>query len=750
MCGIAGFARFDGTRLSGDREVAILRKLAQQIAHRGPDDEQIYFWTNVGFIFRRLSIVDPEGGRQPLFSEDQTVALICNGEVFNHQELRNHFARDHRFGSGSDCEVIPYLYKRMGMAHLVHLNGIFAFALLDKAKRKLYLCRDRLGVKPLYYFKNDTLLVFGSEVKSVLAHPGVASKFDWAAALTFRNRMHYPHPTHGLTSFFEGINYLSAGSFLEIDLTSGECREQVYWDAASAAANSADAALDRPAYIRRYNELLHDAVRGQLMADVDCGIFLSGGIDSVAVAHFASKYKAIPTFSVLSQSTLSNGDAPSAHAAAKAFGLPNHMVLYDWRKLDVTPSIWRTILWKVETPIAGAEQFYKYLLHAFAKQRVPGLKVMLLGSGSDEFNGGYSKSVFNSQENPSWRTFEQVLEGHERDSILQQSGIWSGYADVRLGGDPLISQDFLAEVARLQRYQTPWYGYRDMYRRLLQMYQLWHEDRTSAANGIEARVPFLDHRLVELTYAVPPELHCDLFWDKTILREGLEGDLADDLRRRPKTPFFIGEDLRYTRRLLFNLLCSDNCALVEEAIDESSRSAGVVSKDVLWRLFKALPSDPEFTNVDLVLDVVNMGLLASMAKAPPASESSNDRLPVAEITIDNWAVWSQRFGLSLVQRLPALNRDSVVRFADGIRLVKSETGDPRLTDEGGYYILRNNDLEFSLEPFLEPWVRFLRLVNGVRQVKEILETADLAEGAIWKHLEEAVEYDVLRIVPNTP
>ena len=102
MCGIAGFARFDGTRLSGDREVAILRKLAQQIAHRGPDDEQIYFWTNVGFIFRRLSIVDPEGGRQPLFSEDQTVALICNGEIFNHQELRNRFARDHRFGSGSD------------------------------------------------------------------------------------------------------------------------------------------------------------------------------------------------------------------------------------------------------------------------------------------------------------------------------------------------------------------------------------------------------------------------------------------------------------------------------------------------------------------------------------------------------------------------------------------------------------------------------------------------------------------------
>ena len=242
------------------------------------------------------------------------------------------------------------------------------------------------------------------------------------------------------------------------------------------------------------------------MADVDCGIFLSGGIDSVAVAHFASKYKAIPTFSVLSQSTLSNGDAPSAHAAAKAFGLPNHMVLYDWRKLDVTPSIWRTILWKVETPIAGAEQFYKYLLHAFAKQRVPGLKVMLLGSGSDEFNGGYSKSVFNSQENPSWRTFEQVLEGHERDSILQQSGIWSGVCRRQTRWRSPDLPGLPRRGSAPATLQTPWYGYRDMYRRLLQMYQLWHEDRTSAANGIEARVPFLDHRLVELTYAVPPEL----------------------------------------------------------------------------------------------------------------------------------------------------------------------------------------------------------------------------------------------------
>lgn len=748
MCGIAGIVRLDGAVLSHESDAAVLRGLTRQIAHRGPDDEQIHLWANVGLGFRRLSIVDPAGGRQPLFNEDRTVAVICNGEIYNHKELRYRLARDHRFGGGSDCEIIPHLYEERGMAHLGCLNGIFAFALLDKKRRKIFLCRDRLGVKPLFYYRDKHVLVFGSEVKAVLAHPSVPRTFDWAAALTYRNRMHYPHPTHELTSFFEHIHYLPAGRFLEIDLTTGASREQVYWDPAPLSVGRCGDDCDREEYIRRYRELLEDAVRIQLMADVNCGVFLSGGIDSLAVACFASRHEALHTFTVLSQSTLTNGDAPTAHAAARSFGLPNHMVLYDWRKLDVSPSLWRHILWKVETPVAGAEQFYKYLLHAHARRQVPGLKVMLLGSGSDEFNGGYSKAVFNSGQDPSWRNFEQVIEAYERDSLLQQSGAWNLYANVKVDGRSLISRDFLAELAQVRGYETPWCGYRDMYRRMMQMYQLWHEDRTSAANGIEARVPFLDHRLVELTYEVPTELHQDLFWDKTILREALKGSLADRFRQRPKTPFFFGEDLRYTRRLLYNMLRADGHALVEQAAEEAGRSAGVIDRDALWRLFDELPSDPEYSNVDLVLDVVNMGLLSAMAKTQPAAENWNGCLPIEELAVDDWPTWEQRCGISLVQRSPALERNSVVGFADGIRVVKGEAGDSRVVDGGGYYILRNNDLEFALEPNLEPWVNFLRWVDGARSVDEILQAAGIDDRDIWKHLEEAVEYDVLNVIPR--
>jgi asparagine synthase (glutamine-hydrolysing) len=221
--------------------------------------------------------------------------------------------------------------------------------------------------------------------------------------------------------------------------------------------------------------------------------------------------------------------------------------------------------------------------------------------------------------------------------------------------------------------------------------------------------------------------------------------VPDHFCQRPKTPFFVGEDLRYTRRLLYNLLSADNHALVEEAIDDSSGFTYIFNKDVLWQLFKRLPTDPEYASVDLVLDMVNMGLLAAMAKTPPAPESWSGHLPVSEVTIDDWSTWEQRFGLSLVRRSPTLDPNSVIRFADGIRLVKREGGDPQLADEGGYYILRNNGLEFALEPKLEPWIKFLRQVNGVRTVAENLRAAGVSDRDIWKHLEEAIEYNVLNV-----
>ncbi|WP_442756448.1 asparagine synthase (glutamine-hydrolyzing) [Methylocystis sp. JAN1] len=745
MCGIAGFVRLDGMALSRETDRRILRTMAQQLAHRGPDDEKTFLWTNVGLSFRRLAIVDLATGAQPLRSDDERLALICNGEIYNHLDLRSRFCSSQHFRTASDCEVLLHLYDRLGLAFLDQLNGIYAFALLDKRRQKLILCRDRLGVKPLFYYCDANVFIFGSEVKAVLAHPNVKSGFHWAEALSYRNSMNYPDRDRKLSSFFENIYQLPAGHVLEIDLASGAQKARSYWDPRSIRRD-AEPAQDESVYIRRYRELLDDAVKMQLMADVECGIFLSGGIDSLAVARLASRHKAIHAFTVLSQSTITNGDAPTACAAAKFFGLPSHMVLYDWRELDLDPSLWRKIIRQVETPIAGAEQFYKFLLHAHARKRVPNLKVMLLGSGSDEFNGGYSKSAFNTPDGPSWAEFEKNLRYRDRESLLHRSGDWSAYANASLDDEWLISRDFLAEQTGAPPYDGAFDAYRDIYRHMLQMYQLWHEDRTSAANGVEARVPFLDHRIVELTYLVPKALHEKLFWDKAILREAMKPDLPDEFRLRPKTPFFIGEDLRYTRRLLYNLLCAHDNALLEEALVELSETARVVNKDVLWSLFKKLPDDPEYANVDMVLDLVNMGLLAAMGRTPLEACAWEGPLPVTEVAIDDWSAWRQKFGISLVRRAPTLDRDSVLCFADGIRIVCSEAGDPRLKEDGDYYILRHNALEFALEPQLKPWVRFLRHVDGAQSVAEILDEIGMSDAEVWKHLEEAVEYNVLCVV----
>jgi asparagine synthase (glutamine-hydrolysing) len=242
MCGIAGFVDLRGRVLAEQRDAELLHQLARQIGHRGPDDEQIHLWNNVGLAFRRLSIVDIDGGRQPLFNEDQTILVVCNGEIYNHRDLRTQFGAGHNFRSKSDCEIILHLYETMGMAHISQLNGIFAFALLDKVRKKLFVCRDRLGVKPVYYYCDKSILVFGSEVKAILAHPCVPKQFDWHAALTFRAKMYYPHNAYELTSYFKGIHQLPAGRFLEIDLATGEINERRYWDPAPASDQRADSA----------------------------------------------------------------------------------------------------------------------------------------------------------------------------------------------------------------------------------------------------------------------------------------------------------------------------------------------------------------------------------------------------------------------------------------------------------------------------------------------------------------------------
>jgi asparagine synthase (glutamine-hydrolysing) len=756
MCGIAGFVRFDRA-LEPGRDGPLLQRMASVLVHRGPDDEQLRIRGNVGFAFRRLSIVDLAGGEQPMESPDGALMQMTNGEIYNHADLRSSPLADEAVRGSSDCAVILPLYRKFGLEYLRQLNGIFATALLDTRRKRLLLARDRLGVKPLYYYRSKNLLVFGSEVKAVLAHPEVPRRFDWKSALVgvvpLRPRL---GADRGLVSYFEEIVHVPGGHAIEVDLATGDLVERPYWDPVEEAARIATGRTERQPYIDRYRELLSDSVRLQLMADVEYGLFLSGGIDSVTIARLASERGSFHTFTVLGQSTMTNGDAPSAHLAAKELGLENHQVFYDWRKPPWTASDWRHIVWRCEMPNTDAGMLYKQSLHGFAKQCRPDLKVMLLGEGSDELNGGYSTEVSGSLQGEAgtWQSFAHVLRDAELRAHLSDARGANRFAEMSTVDEARSGQrahlgpialDFWAREAGYAKFAHPFEAYWNAYLSSMQMTQLWREDRNASAHGIENRVPFLDHRIVEHLMSVPPALHEDLFWDKRILRDAMRGKVSDTLRERKKVPFFDGEDRRYTNRLVYQLLCADGRALLEEAFVGAAQSGVVLDKDVFMRLFDDVPNDPEYASVPALTELVNMGLLASMARDPVNQARPGDgQVRIAEVKIDDWDAWRKEAGVELVKSERALDLGTVVAFADDILVVRCENGDPGWMDRGAYYILREDKLLFMVDPELEGWIRFLNAVDGERSIGAILGDDGIPQEAIWKHLEEAFEHDVLR------
>ncbi|KHD09723.1 hypothetical protein PN36_13250 [Candidatus Thiomargarita nelsonii] len=734
MCGLAGLFSKNGE--IGSEIEPILRTMGNQIAYRGPDDEQIFINAQFGAVFRRLSIVDVAGGRQPLFNEDGSLMLMVNGEIYNHHDLKSRLKEQHQFRTQSDCEIILHLYEEKGENFLDDLNGMFALVLWDKRKQRLILARDRLGIKPLYYTESNQRLLFGSEIKALLAYPDCPREFDWVEALSYQHQRMYPDDF--LPSFFKDINYLPAGSLLIADAPANNITVKRYW-----SLPDEDYALDtrtEQEIIAGYGELLADSVKLRLMADVEVGLFLSGGIDSVSVAALASPFQKLHTFSVLSQSTFQNGDARAGHIAAKHLDMPNHQILYSWHDNPFTPEHWKSLLWLCETPLCNAEHLYKYHLHRYAKHLRPALKVILLGQGSDEFNGGYSVNYVKdyrpdlNEEERNWSTFINIFGDFEKDALI--SGANTNLA--QYGG--VLTKGFLASGSRQTHYRHPWLYYVNMHLQSLQMYNLWHEDRTAAGNSIENRVPFLDHRLVEYTMKIPPQKYEALFWDKAILRRAMQDRLPLELSQRPKCPFFYGEDVRYTRRMLYNLLRADDSALIREAFFEADGLP--FDRQAIEGLITDIPEEPEYSLLESLLPLVNMGLLAKMAQAPVSQHHADSIGLLPEIRIENWEEQADNLALQLaIRREKAELLDRMVALKPGTRLLKFD----QISEDSAYsYISVNDKIEYELsEAEMKDWLAVLRRIDGKRSINEIISELGMPASKIRKHLEEALDYGIV-------
>jgi asparagine synthase (glutamine-hydrolysing) len=701
--------------------------MADLLAHRGPDDREVLIDGPVGLAFTRLSLVDPTTGGQPLVSADGSLVLIANGEVYNHRELAAGLPAGTQPRTGSDCEVLLNLYERHGLDFLDRVRGMFGLILWDRRRGRLILARDRFGIKPLYFHRDGRRIVMASEIKALFADPATPRELDWQRALATPMLTAAPaFDRTPLCTWFEGVESVPAATILCVDLSDGTTREHRYWSFPGSPAEVRPAAE----FIASYRDLLTESIRECATADAEIGLFLSGGVDSGIVAAIAAEQvPELHTFTVLNASTYRNGDAEHAHRLAGKIGVPNHQVVFDPARVPA-PAEWKRLLWLLETPLCGPEVYYKHELHRYARQARPELRGMLLGAASDEFNGGYSVDLAGGGAWPDFMANITTMARRGTPTVLRW---WA--EDER----PLLTDEVLGRCAGRDLGDAFGEYARWEYRKI-QQYNVWHEDRTAAGSGIEARVPFLDHRLVELVAAVPASLREQLFWDKHILREAVRGLIPAEIAERPKVPFYYGSGLAHTYRVFLRMLAREDAALVEEAL-AAPGAREVVDADALRGTVRELGARRSGDHrVEIALHVINLGLLAGMVAdlpAPTARTAAGSAPPA--ITVTDWDTQATELRRRIGLR-PDIDVALVPRLAANVLLLK-DTARP-----GDWYLTVDGSLEFVLDEADPDVVPLLRELDGVRQLADVLAGLDRTLSDVYEPLLELIEADVVELV----
>ena len=537
--------------------------MSDVIVHRGPDDEGQVILGPFGLGMRRLSIIDLSTGHQPIANEDRSVWIVFNGEIYNFRELRSELEKlGHRFGTQSDTEVIVHGYETWGEDVCARLNGIFAFALLDQKKKWLLLARDHVGVKPMYYYRDSEKLAFGSEIKSILKCPNIRKSIDVDSLNQYLTFEYVPSPS----SIFKEIRKLEPGHCLI--LQDGKIRIHRYWNFIPQPK-----AWDENSASERLRELLSDSVRMQLVSDVPLGAFLSGGIDSSILVSLMARHmnQPVKTFSIGFQESSYN-ELKYARAVARKYGTEHHEFQIQPRALELTEKLIRHL----DEPFGDFSIFPTYLVSKMARDFVT---VTLSGDGGDELFAGYdtyraqrfdrryyhhlprlvkreilellARNLSPSQKKKGpVNSFKRFVRGtrlpkelahvrwmmflspEERRTLFTPETL--GSLNPELPYETILTHSREAEgtddVARS--------GYIDL-KTYLADDILVKVDRMSMAASLEARVPYLDYRIVEFALSLPPELKMKGFNTKVLLKKTFWNDLPREVQRRDKQGFSI-------------------------------------------------------------------------------------------------------------------------------------------------------------------------------------------------------------------
>jgi asparagine synthase (glutamine-hydrolysing) len=555
MCGITGIFSFDGAPVDPAR----LEAMTTALGHRGPDGSGRLLNGPVGLGHRRLSIIDIDGGHQPLSNEDDTVHVVFNGEIYNFIELRAELeAAGHRFKTRSDTEVIVHAYEQWGAACVGRFNGIFSFALWDERRHVLFLARDHLGVKPLYYTVAGGQLLFGSEIKALLAHPACPRRVDLAALGQLFTYRYVPSPR----TLFDSIAKLPPGHSLTIE--SGVMGIKRYWQWAPShrkLSNEAD-------LIEEYNHLLEDAVKLQLRSDVPVGLFLSSGVDSASLLAIMRRHLSGPihTFTIGFEGGERTNETDDAREIARGFGAEHDEMI-------VTPGDYQKYferyMWDLEEPVGNESAAAFYFVSMIAKRKV---KVVLAGQGADEPWAGYHRHLGVKLSEYYRRLPRSLTQGIIRNAVLALPR----NERLKRGVLALDEPDVLKRFAKIYAFFTP-----EMRNQLFHasvksdaafrqadagdaLAHLQHDvkgldpvsqmlymdtranlpddllmvnDKMSMANSIESRVPYLDVRLVEFVESLPPHYKLRFANGKYLHKKALERWVPAKVAQRKKKGF---------------------------------------------------------------------------------------------------------------------------------------------------------------------------------------------------------------------
>jgi asparagine synthase (glutamine-hydrolysing) len=559
MCGICGVVL---SKKKDPIDEQVIRQMTQVIFHRGPDDEGYYIDVQAGLGMRRLSIIDLVTGNQPVANEDGSLWVVFNGEIYNFKSLHAKLvAKGHRFATKSDTEVIVHAYEEYGDHCPEYFNGMFAFALWDIPNKRLLLARDHVGIKPLYYWVGQDQIVFGSELKSLITHPAVPREIDLLALDQFLTLEYIPTPR----TIFKDVYKLPPGYRLIYE--GGQARVEQYWDIPIM-----DTPTDDETVIEMLTELIDDSVRMQLMSDVPLGAFLSGGIDSSTVVASMSRVAntSVRTFSIGFDDATYN-ELPYARAVAARYKTDHTEEILEPDIADLAERLVRHL----DEPFGDFSIFPTYLVSEVARREV---KVVLSGDGGDELFGGYDTYVAQDMDRyyryipsgirstiiPSLMALvpprpakkgiinkaKRFVEGASLSPSLQHTR-WMMFMnaedkialyqpEVSAALDGKSSMDVLEGyfARKIQLDPLAQQQYVDIKTYLVDDI-LTKVDRMSMAVSLEARVPLLDYRIVELAVNLPPRMKLHRGQTKRILKQAMVKRLPSEVLNKPKQGFSI-------------------------------------------------------------------------------------------------------------------------------------------------------------------------------------------------------------------